>query len=135
MASGTRGRVAQRGGREPAEAGSSSATGANRTPLGERTTQLQTGDQLQTFAERIATLEARLAATAQANAGGQQQNMMQALVDGQRQANEVMARLVSRTWKPPTHVVEFSEDQDWASYRQYLLPLCGHLEPRGEVNC
>ena len=85
------------------------------------------------FAERIANLEARLAAASQTNAGGQQQNMMQALVDGQRQANEVMARLVSRTWKPPAHVVEFSEDQDWPSYRQYLLPLCGHLESTQEV--
>lgn len=127
------GRVAERRERGDASAGSSSATGANRTPLGERTAQVQTGDQLQMFAERIATLEARLAAATQPNAGGQQQNMMQALVDGQRQANEVMARLVSRTWKPPSHVVEFSEDQDWASYRQYLLPLCGHLEPTQEV--
>ena len=50
------GRVAERRERGAASAGSSSATGANRTPLGERTAQLQTGDQLQMFAERIGHL-------------------------------------------------------------------------------
>ena len=138
MALHTRSRSAQRGGRGSAEAGPSSATGTNTTPLGERDApQLQTGVQLQVFADRIAQLEARLAATIQTAQQGStaapQQHMMQALIDGQRQANEVIARLVSRTWKPPTYVVEFSEDQDWLSYSEYLLPLCGHLDPTQEV--
>ena len=110
------------------------ATGTQRGPgLG--------SEQIQAFSRRIAELEARLAASIRGQAQGSNPEnrnasnprLLESLIDSQRKANEVMARLVSRTWKPPSHVVEFSEDQDWCSYHQYLLPLSGSLEATQEV--
>ena len=99
----------------------------------------EVSEQMRAFSQRIADLEGRLAASIRGRAQGaaiqsaQNPELLRTLIENQRQSTEVMARLVSRTWKPPTHVVEFSEDQDWASYSQYLSPLSGHLDPSQEV--